>query len=91
MREEACATAMIFYHMFCSTMSETDYDLNVSHCCLVSMCHTNLTYTCTYIHTRHYFIYIFKMQMVAMAALNLAAKSQEHLTKLGDIVNTCHR
>ena len=31
------------------------------------------------------------LQLVAMAALNLASKVQEHNTKLGDVVNTCHR
>ncbi len=30
-------------------------------------------------------------QLVAMATLNLASKVQEHNTKLGDVVNTCHR
>ena len=30
-------------------------------------------------------------QLIAMATLNLASKVQEHNTKLGDVVNTCHR
>lgn len=36
-------------------------------------------------------IILFVLQLVAMATLSLASKVQEHNTKLGDVVNTCHR
>lgn len=34
---------------------------------------------------------LYSLQLVAMATLSLASKVQEHNTKLGDVVNTCHR